>query len=1276
MMGESTSSSDHPAAMEHANSDPLTSMTTASAAAMPGQLNPPPEVSDVGDDDEEDDGIVIDGFAIDSDEDDDDGMPSNPFKEDPHEAIDLGGAAGAGSGAAAGAGTISKLVGRPSSAAASSGAGGAAAGGGMDHPLDFSAPASGAANASSAAAPAVNAASPIQTPAKRDLASGGLHSGFLGLRSSATEGSKQAGAFLSSFAQKAAHSIQEAAEGATKAVKEVGEKAAQAGTAPPQTQGGYAQVPQQLAQNQQQTQTQPLIPGQPLQVQVQQTQPQVQPQVQVQQQQQQTQQVQAQQPAQTLDQAQPQQQQQPQRGMDNAKKSALITSALSRSGGLLDGERVVVFLSPLSGVRDSSWNSSLVGGSDLDDGAGAEESPKWCCAVTFYRVVVFSYLESEFPDGEAPAAISDGEEGGGGSKDEEKKESAAAGSEDGGKGQSGDEDPSLAPVQTASVSRRYQSLRTRQLSSRGKRHHIFEIPLGSIERVERTTEFPPIQSYPNGGGGMGSAVVSGVAGGIGNVAGNVAGGMAGFTSVVGSAMGAFPNPGSGGAQMIAANAGPSPSQQGGAYVGLVVYSKHNSSWLRFAAPSYGDASRAQEVLSTYAFPGRRNLGYLFAFESRRAEVMASVEKVAVGAQGQQGGQAQQQQRITSRATPRRYDALREYGRMGVLDHGAGPAAGAAAPPASAVDGAAATAGAAAPDSPTNATANRARSTPSPWSPLLHSNATYGLCPSYPNVLFAPSPINDAHPDGLRLVRKVAAFRSEGRMPTLSWSSCVDGASLWRASQPRVGLQGNRSAADERYLRLIGECAANSHAESLQAAAGGAARRGPLPSVAFLRMLTGGANEEDLLGPQRALRRIEEASASGDSSGVNAASAAAHGRCLLKIMDLRPKSSAMANRTQGYGYENTSYYPNSALTFCGIGNIHAVRDAYTKMSSLCLNPSVNDTQFSSLVEDTKWLSQLRLILSASWQAAFHVRYNRLPVLLHCSHGWDRTSQVSALAQMLLDPYCRTREGFSTLVEKEFMSLGHPFHTRCGHGEGRGGGGSDRENKPGGSNKRGGSSSAGGGGADENQISPIFLQFVDCAYQVVRQYPDYFEYNERYLLLLSEHVYSCRFGTLLCDTERERELVAGIRQRTHCLWEYLDSRPDLVNESYVGREFGSRCEEESDGALMMPLPTLLRNVVLWADRHCMYGPKATARCIPSDLDRILREREPTVAATESTDEAGGDAAEGKPEPPLLSSTDMDRAKLLRAEAEAERWRKVAESRMAELEEMKRRMEDLQA
>uniref|UniRef100_A0A453RRB2 Myotubularin phosphatase domain-containing protein n=1 Tax=Aegilops tauschii subsp. strangulata TaxID=200361 RepID=A0A453RRB2_AEGTS len=51
-------------------------------------------------------------------------------------------------------------------------------------------------------------------------------------------------------------------------------------------------------------------------------------------------------------------------------------------------------------------------------------------------------------------------------------------------------------------------------------------------------------------------------------------------------------------------------------------------------------------------------------------------------------------------------------------------------------------------------------------------------------------------------------------------------------------------------------------------------------------------------------------------------------------------------------------------------------------------------------------------------------------LQCSDGWDRTTQLIALACLLLDPYYRTFDGFQALVEKDWLAFGHPFAERLG------------------------------------------------------------------------------------------------------------------------------------------------------------------------------------------------------------------------------------------------------
>lgn len=54
------------------------------------------------------------------------------------------------------------------------------------------------------------------------------------------------------------------------------------------------------------------------------------------------------------------------------------------------------------------------------------------------------------------------------------------------------------------------------------------------------------------------------------------------------------------------------------------------------------------------------------------------------------------------------------------------------------------------------------------------------------------------------------------------------------------------------------------------------------------------------------------------------------------------------------------------------------------------------------------------------------------MVHCSDGWDRTSQLVALAQLMIDPSYRTLLGFIHLIQKEFLQPGHLFHDRCSYG----------------------------------------------------------------------------------------------------------------------------------------------------------------------------------------------------------------------------------------------------
>lgn len=71
----------------------------------------------------------------------------------------------------------------------------------------------------------------------------------------------------------------------------------------------------------------------------------------------------------------------------------------------------------------------------------------------------------------------------------------------------------------------------------------------------------------------------------------------------------------------------------------------------------------------------------------------------------------------------------------------------------------------------------------------------------------------------------------------------------------------------------------------------------------------------------------------------------------------------------------------------------------------------------------------------------------------------------------------------LVEKEFCEFGHMFSSRIGEG---------------GVNNF----------FENDQASPIFLQFIDCTWQLMRSFPCDFEFNGYFLIALLDHLYSGR------------------------------------------------------------------------------------------------------------------------------------------------------------------------
>ncbi|KAF0045624.1 hypothetical protein F2P81_002153 [Scophthalmus maximus] len=360
------------------------------------------------------------------------------------------------------------------------------------------------------------------------------------------------------------------------------------------------------------------------------------------------------------------------------------------------------------------------------------------------------------------------------------------------------------------------------------------------------------------------------------------------------------------------------------------------------------------------------------------------------------------------------------------------------------------------------------------------NKNYELCDTYPTVLAVPFKSKEED------LRRVAAFRSRGRIPVLSWIHRENQAVIARCSQPLVGMSGKRNKDDERYLDLIRE---------------------------------------------------------------------ANDTTKLTIYDARPNVNAVANKATGGGYEGDEYQ-NAELIFLDIQNIHVMRESLKKLKDI-VYPNVEESHWLSSLESTHWLEHVKLVMSGAIQVADKVSSGN-SVVVHCSDGWDRTAQLTSLAMLMLDSHYRTLRGFQVLIEKEWISFGHKFASRTGQG--------DKNH------------------ADQDR-SPIFVQFIDCVWQMTKQFPTAFEFNERLLLTILDHLYSCRFGTFLynCESARDQQEV---RSKTVSLWSLVNSKMDIYLNPFYTPE---------SGRVLYPVASM-RHLELWVTYYIRWNPRIRQQNLP--------------------------------------------------------------------------------
>ncbi|KAG8599134.1 hypothetical protein GDO81_002890 [Engystomops pustulosus] len=178
------------------------------------------------------------------------------------------------------------------------------------------------------------------------------------------------------------------------------------------------------------------------------------------------------------------------------------------------------------------------------------------------------------------------------------------------------------------------------------------------------------------------------------------------------------------------------------------------------------------------------------------------------------------------------------------------------------------------------------------------------------------------------------------------------------------------------------------------------------------------------------------------------------------------------------------------------SLSEIQVAYVRFKQLflidnCTDFWDTDSKWFSLLNTSNWLEIVRQCLKKSIEVIEYLENQKINVVLKEDTASDLCCVISSLVQVMMDPYYRTRYGFQSLIQKEWVMGGHNFLDRLNHLRSNDG------------------------------EAPVFLLFLDCVWQLLHQYPLAFDFSETYLTVLSDSIYIPIFSTFFFNSPHQKE-----------------------------------------------------------------------------------------------------------------------------------------------------------